>query len=168
LKIVFQLWLLNNLFGTGVGLVVAFGLAMTRLGHWLNDLSPILAFVAHCLLVITGALAGAAIGAVQGALTGGTIGAMFGGAGAPIGAVAGAVIGGVTGLVGGGVATHTALSTVGSMAEGAMIDSAAGGANAAPLDLYSSGGANTLVVENAIFTNDNLPDRFENGSLVGG
>ena len=148
MKIVFQLWLLNNLFGTGVGLVVAFGLAMTRLGHWLDDLSP--------------------IGAVQGALTGGTIGAMFGGAGAPIGAGIGAVIGGLTGLVGGGVATHTALKTVGSMAEGAMIDSAAGGANAAPLDLYSSGGGNTLVVENAIFTNDNLPDRFANGSLVGG
>ena len=168
LKIVFQLWLLNNLFGTGVGLAVAFGLAMTKLGNWLNDLSPILAFVGYWLLVIVGALAGGIIGAVQGALIGFAAGAMIGPQAAIAGAIGGAVIGGATGALAGGAATGVALSTVGSMAEGAMIDSAAGGANAAPLDLYSSGGASTLVVENAIFTNDNLPDRFTNGSLVGG
>jgi hypothetical protein len=78
---------------------------------------------------------------------------MFGAPGMTIGAV----VGGITGAIGGGVATYAGMKAISSMSENTYLASAGG--PPAPLASYSSETGSTLVVDNAIFTNDNLGER---------
>jgi len=73
------------------------------------------------------------------------------------GGIPGAIIGGIAGGLGGGYAVGKGISAVSSMSE-TTYTSSAGGAPA-PLPSYSYETGNTLVVDNAIFTNDNLGER---------
>ena len=164
--------MLATFFGSGVGLAIAFGLAMKRLGDILNDINPALGFAAKAIAIIVGGLGGAIIGGVTGALSGAKIGALYGaytgGAvgvipGAGTGALYGGITGAIAGFTGGAALTYGAMSAVGSMEEGAYTSSAEG---ITPLSSYSNEMGNTLVVDNAIFANDNLNYRMEEASTV--
>jgi len=169
-KTVVQMWMLTTFFGSGIGLAVGFGLAMAKLGNIMEDIHPWVSGVAKAIAVIVGGLGGAVIGGISGALTGAKIGGLAGlafGPGALAGAGTGALYGGIAGAIagftGGAALTYGAMSAVGSMEEGAYTSSAEG---ITPLSSYSNEMGNTLVVDNAIFANDNLNYRMEEASTV--
>jgi len=149
-KLLLQVWLLNNLFGTGVGLVVAFAMALKKVGEWASNISGPLGWVAKALTVIVATLGGAAVGAISGGMLGMAVGG-------PPAAYWGALGGGVVGEKRGFFGSRGAMKAVSTMSE-TTYTSSAGGAPA-PLPSYSYETGNTLVVDNAIFTNDNLGER---------
>jgi len=145
LKLIMQIWLLNNLFGLGGGLVVGFGLALAKLGDWMNSIVPGAERLAYALAIIVGALAGGVLGAISGFVTGAATGAVVGGtagyygggstgliAGGTAGAISTAPMGGWGGLVGAvggylaGALGGTVVGALGGALTGGMIGGAAG------------------------------------------
>ena len=179
-KLIFQIWLLNNLFGTTGGLIMGAAFAFQHLKYWLEDLHPWLASTAEILVIMAGILSGGIIGgllgAVGGIITGGTIGAgvgfVTGGpAGALAGAVGGATIGGIGGFatgmtaggVAGGFATGGLLSISESLTEGVYNNSVN---DPAALPTYRGGGTGTMYVGNLVASNDNLNYRASDSAYV--
>ena len=142
LKLIMQIWLLNNLFGLGGGLVVGFGLALAKLGDWMNSIVPGAERLAYALAIIVGALAGGVLGAISGFVTGAVTGAVVGGtvgyygggaAGTAVGAAGGTVIapgpGTALGALGGyiaGALGGTVMGALGGATTGGMIGAGTG------------------------------------------
>jgi TP901 family phage tail tape measure protein len=179
-KLIFQIWLLNNLFGTTGGLIMGAAFAFQHLKYWLEDIHPWLASTAEILVIIGGVLSGGVIGgilgAAGGALTGAAVGATYGAFGGPAGIVGGALAGAVTGAgygfatgvtvggVAGGMTTAATLNLSDSMVSGLYNDSAAGDPSALPT--YSGGGTGTMYVGNLVASNDNLNYRASDSAYV--
>jgi len=174
LKIGVQMWFLTNMFGFGVGVAVAFGLAMKRLGQTMADIHPALAAVAKALVIIVGVAGGAILGATTGALKGAMMGAAWGArtgtmpgtlAGAGGGATFGAVAGGLAGAAGGYAIMRGMSGAVSGMDADAYGDSAAGAPT--PLGSYSNE-LNNLTVNNAWFNTNDLSYLMEDSATVAG
>jgi hypothetical protein len=179
-KLIMQIWLLNNLFGTTGGLIMGAAFAFQHLKYWLEDLHPWLASTAEILVIMAGILSGGIIGGILGAaggiITGGLIGAAVGGIptggiGAIPGAIAGATYGGITGFatgmtvggVAGGFATGGLLSISESLTDGVYNNSVS---DPAALPTYRGGGTGTMYVGNLVASNDNLNYRASDAAYV--
>ena len=180
IKLILQIWLMNNLFGTSGGLIMGVAFAFQHLKVWLDDVYPGLSRVAQVLAYIVGILGGGLIGGIMGAMggavTGATIGAgigMF--TGGPVGALAGGMTGGLTGAgigfatgftaggIAGGYGVAAADSLAGSLVSNSYDSSASG---IAPLPSYSGGGTGTMYVDNLVASNDNLNYRASDAAYV--
>ena len=138
-KLIAQVWLLNNLFGTGAGLVIGFGLALVKLGDWMNGILPGAERLAHFIAVIAGALGGGVLGLItgfaSGALTGGLVAAgAAGGTALLTGAIMGSWAGGLPGAAAGAImsipvaAGAASAAFWGGAATGGAIGAGVGGA----------------------------------------
>ena len=139
LKLIAQVWLLNNLFGTGAGLVIGFGLALVKLGDWMNGILPGAERLAHFIAVIAGALGGGILGTITGFASGALLAglpaaALAGGAALATGAIMGSWAGGLPGAaVGAAMSIPVAMGAAGAAfttagATGGVIGAGVGGA----------------------------------------
>jgi len=139
LKLIAQVWLLNNLFGTGAGLVIGFGLALVKLGDWMNGILPGAERLAHFIAVIAGALGGGILGTITGFASGALLAglpaaAAAGGAALLTGAIMGSWAGGLPGAaVGAAMSIPVAMGAAGAAfttagATGGVIGAGVGGA----------------------------------------
>ena len=179
IKLILQIWLMNNLFGTSGGLIMGVAFAFQHLKAYLDDVYPGLSRVAQVLGYVVGILGGGLIGGVMGAIggavTGATIGAGVGSLAGGVGAIPGAIAGGMTGAtigfatgftaggVAGGYAVGAADSLAGSLVSNSYSNSADG---VAPLSSYSGGETGTMYVGNLVASNDNLNYRASDAAYV--
>ena len=175
LKTVVQIWLMNNLFGSLGGFILSTAFAFQHLKNYLDDISPVLGYVASTLGYIFSIFSGAGLGAILGGLGGATIGGGLGFlAGGPAGAYAGAMTGFRTGAYIGGSAGawagHHSYNALGAIAdsstEGVYNDSVTG--TPSPLSSYTGGETGTMYVGNLVASNDNLDYRINEANVVGG
>ena len=175
-KWIIQIWLLGNLFGTAGGLAIGFGLALVKLGQWMDNILPGAERLAHALAIIVGAIAGGVMGAITGfiggATTGASIGAIAGIPGGPAGMLAGATAGATTGglwggatgfatgFVGGAYGGHKLYQGAGALEGGVYPDSTAGW-GPPELASYSFETGGTMNVGYLSVANDGLNERFD-------